>query len=69
MKTYSFAYGSGDERELRTLVTDAVYERVRVENHDCEAPDLSISAPRRTVRRSPSTARRLRPTSWSVSAR
>ena len=40
MKTYSFAYGSGDERELRTLVTDAVYERVRVENHDCEAPDL-----------------------------
>ena len=40
MKTYSFAYGSGDERELRTLATNAVYERVRVENHDCEAPDL-----------------------------
>ena len=40
MKTHSFAYGSGDERELRTLVTDAVYERVRVENHDCEATDL-----------------------------
>lgn len=24
----------GDERELRTLVTDAVYDRIRVENHD-----------------------------------
>ena len=30
----------GDEQELRTLVTDAVYDRVRVENHDCEASDL-----------------------------
>ena len=30
----------GDEQELRTLVTDAVYDRVRVENHDCEATDL-----------------------------
>ena len=30
----------GDEQELRTLVTDAVYDRIRVENHDCEAPDL-----------------------------
>lgn len=30
----------GDEQELRTLVTDGVYERIRVENHDCEAPDL-----------------------------
>ncbi len=30
----------GGEQELRTLVTDAVYERVRVENHDCEAKDL-----------------------------
>lgn len=30
----------GDEQELRTLVTDDVYDRIRVENHDCEAPDL-----------------------------
>lgn len=30
----------GDEAELRTLVTDSVYETVRVENHDCEAEDL-----------------------------
>lgn len=30
----------GDERDLRTLVTDAVYERVRVINHDCRAADL-----------------------------
>lgn len=30
----------GDESELRTLVTDAVYDRVRVVNHDCTAPDL-----------------------------
>jgi len=30
----------GDERELRTLVTDAVFERVRVVNHDCTADDL-----------------------------
>lgn len=30
----------GDERELRTLVTDAVYDRIRVENHDCQAGDL-----------------------------
>ena len=26
----------GDEAELRTLVTDGVYDRVRVVNHDCE---------------------------------
>ena len=31
---------SGDEQELRTLVTDAVFDRFRVENHDCEADDL-----------------------------
>ena len=30
----------GNEQELRTLVTDAVYDRVRVENHDCDAGDL-----------------------------
>ncbi len=30
----------GGEAELRTLVTDAVYERVRVVNHDCRADDL-----------------------------
>ena len=30
----------GSEYELRTLVTDAVYDRFRVENHDCKADDL-----------------------------
>ena len=30
----------GDERELRTLVTDEIYDRVKVVNHDCLAPDL-----------------------------
>ena len=30
----------GEESELRTLVTDAVFDRFRVENHDCEAADL-----------------------------
>lgn len=30
----------GDEAELRTLVTDAVYDRITVENHDCESEDL-----------------------------
>lgn len=30
----------GDEADLRRLVTDAVYERVQVVNHDCNAPDL-----------------------------
>ncbi len=30
----------GDEKELRRLVTDAVFERVRVVNHDCLAKDL-----------------------------
>lgn len=30
----------GDEAELRTLVTDPVFDRVRVENHDCRASDL-----------------------------
>ena len=30
----------GDEQELRTLVTDAVYDRIRVENHNCDADDL-----------------------------
>ncbi len=30
----------GDEQELRRLVTDGVYDRVRVVNHDCLADDL-----------------------------
>ena len=30
----------GDERELRTLVTDRIFDLVRVINHDCEADDL-----------------------------
>lgn len=30
----------GDEQELRTLVTDAVYDRIWVKNHDCLAEDL-----------------------------
>ena len=29
----------GDEKELRTLVTDGVYDRVRVVNHDCLSED------------------------------
>ncbi len=33
-------HDGGDEKELRTLVTDAVYDRIRVVNHDCNAPDL-----------------------------
>ena len=34
-------HAGGDEQELRTLVTDAVYERTRVVNHDCRAGDLA----------------------------
>ena len=30
----------GSEAELRTLVTDGVYEQIQVVNHDCLAPDL-----------------------------
>ena len=30
----------GGEKDLRTLVTDAVYERVRVVNHDCRGEDM-----------------------------
>ena len=33
-------HDGGDEKELRTLVTDSVYDRVRVVNHDCLAKDL-----------------------------
>ena len=33
-------HAGGPESDLRQLVTDAVYERVRVVNHDCLAPDL-----------------------------
>ncbi len=33
-------HDGGGEAELRTLVTDAVYDRVRVENHNCKADDL-----------------------------
>ena len=32
-------HAGGDERELRTLVTDGVYDRIRVVNHDCRAED------------------------------
>ena len=30
----------GDEKDLRTLVTDSVFDRIRVVNHDCRADDL-----------------------------
>ena len=30
-------HDGGDEKELRTLVTDAIYDRIRVVNHDCNA--------------------------------
>ena len=33
-------HDGGDAKELRTLVTDGVYDRVRVVNHDCLAKDL-----------------------------
>lgn len=33
-------HAGGDEKTLRTLVTDAVYDSVRVVNHDCLADDL-----------------------------
>ena len=33
-------HDGGDEKELHTLVTDGVYDRVRVVNHDCLAKDL-----------------------------
>ena len=33
-------HDGGGEKELRTLVTDGVYDRVRVVNHDCLAKDL-----------------------------
>ena len=33
-------HDGGDEKELRTLVTDGVYDRIRVVNHDCQAKDL-----------------------------
>lgn len=33
-------HAGGSEADLRTLVTDAIYDRLRVVNHDCEAPDL-----------------------------
>ena len=33
-------HAGGNERELRMLVTDEVFERVRVVNHDCRADDL-----------------------------
>ncbi len=32
----------GDEKELRTLVTDSVYDRIRVQNHDCRTDDLVL---------------------------
>lgn len=33
-------HDGGDKKELRTLVTDGVYDRVRVVNHDCLAKEL-----------------------------
>ena len=30
----------GDEKELRTLVTDGIFDRIRVMNHDCRTNDL-----------------------------
>ena len=33
-------HDGGDEKDLRTLVTDGVYDTVRVVNHDCLADDL-----------------------------
>lgn len=30
----------GDEAELRKIVTDPVYDQIKVENHDCQASDL-----------------------------
>ncbi len=41
----------GDESELRRLVTDEVFDRVRVLNHDCLADDLVTlgTTPHRTV--------------------
>ena len=33
-------HAGGDETELRTLVTDAIYDRIPVVNHDCKAEDL-----------------------------
>ena len=35
-------HAGGSERELRTLVTDTVYDSVRVVNHDCLADDLAF---------------------------
>ena len=32
----------GDEADLRRLVTDAVYDRIRVVNHNCRAEDLVL---------------------------
>lgn len=33
-------HSPGDETEMRTLVTDGVYERFRLKNHDCLSPEL-----------------------------
>lgn len=33
-------HDGGDEQELRKLVTDGVYDRIKVENHDYDAKDL-----------------------------
>ena len=33
-------HDGGDEQELRTIVTDEIYNRIRVTNHDCRADDL-----------------------------
>ncbi len=33
-------HAGGSQQELRTLVTDAIYDRIPVVNHDCRADDL-----------------------------
>ena len=33
-------HAGGDEKDLRTLVTDGIFDRIRVVNHDCMADDL-----------------------------
>lgn len=59
----------GDEAELRTLVTDAVYDRITVETITAIPMISSISAQRPTARRSPSIALRPWRTWSSASAR
>ena len=59
----------GSEQELRTLVTPEVFDRVKVENHDCEARILSTSARPRTIRPCGSIIPSRQRILWSASAR